>query len=102
MFSQTGYSFGECIIGYDSLGVAVSSAIYESDCTLKTDNNGGTYYEASYTLYGDLQCSSEPIRTATYQYEADCKTDGDYTTVYSCTDQSSPPYTSINGGYVFG
>jgi hypothetical protein len=96
--SQTGYSFGDCIVGNDANGIPVSSAIYSSNCVIA---NGE--YQATYTLYSDLNCQSQPVEVSSYNQDAVCFENGDYTTTFTCsTEESKPPYNSLSGGYVNG
>lgn len=95
---QTGYSFGDCVVGYDADGIPVSSAIYSSECLIVDGE-----YQATYTLYSDLNCLSQPVEVSSYNMDAECFTSGDYTVSYSCSlDASKPPYNSLSGGYING
>lgn len=100
VITQTGIHFGKCILGYDSYGVAVSSAIYTLDCS---GLNGNGNYQGTYTLYGDLECLSKPISTSTYTQAGTCFTNNGLTTSYTCvTDTTKLPYSDLPGGYILG
>jgi hypothetical protein len=97
--SQSGYRFGVCEIGYDSYGVAVSSAMYQLDCSTVS----GGKFQGTYTLYADLECKSVPTYSTTWTRSATCVTSGTYTTSYTCVSGTSkPPYKSLSKGHVIG
>lgn len=95
VYKQTGSKFGSCEVGYDSYGVAVSSAMYSLDCN--SVSNGR--FQGTYTLYADLECKSKPVSTTTYAPTASCFTSGEYTTNFTCvTGTKNPPYDSLSKG----
>lgn len=96
---QTGYSYGECIVGYDSTGDAINSQIYSSTCSISASNT----YTATITTYDSTDCSGFVSSTSTESFEAGCSNNGNYTNIYSCyTSLSEPPYSQLPAGFVSG
>lgn len=94
---QSGMSFGNCIVGYNSSGQAVSSASYTSKCEIIDDN-----FKITFTKYSDLNCQVIVSETDVSQSSL-CQTVGDFTSLRSCVAQSnSPPYKDLAGGYSTG